>query len=242
MIGRDIKPSSVRCVIRTHLAIALALAVAGCGGLAAKSPEKDRSNDVPPQVIYRIDDHRFITLEDYENCHIGTSYYIDTRQNIRIELGRGTTENYRGRLINADPTGRNIVIPSSRPPRYWCSDRLCNMPFYYSTDSGRTFQRGAYYMRNAPDPYEDSDEYIIAVNADRLYIAKKWGERDYLVEEYPLLPGVDLRTKLPPGVFGDRFSAAKRPNYLDGLRTPSGQEYIKCDDSIRPANAPKGKK
>jgi len=241
MIGRDIKPSSVRCVIRTHLAIALALAVTGCGGLAAKSPEKERSNDVPPQVIYRIDDHRFITLEDYENCHIGTSYYNDTRQNIRIELGRGTTENYQGRLINADPTGQNIVIPSSRPPRYSCPDKGCNTSFFYSTDGGKSFQRGDYYIRNTRRPFQNSKNYIIAVNADRIYIAKD-RDGDYYVTQYPLIPGIDLRKPYPPGVRGAGFLASKRPNYLDGLRTPSGQEYIKCDDSIRPANAPKGKK
>jgi len=242
MIGRDIKPSSVRCVIRTHLAIALASAVAGCGGLPAKSPEKERGNDVPPQVIYRIDDHRFITLEDYEDCHYGTTYYNDTQQNIRTKFGRGGgIANYRGRLINADPTGRNIVVPSSYLPKGVCPDKGCSIAFIYSTNAGRTFQSGGYYMKNTQTPYIDSAKYIFAVNADRLYIAKD-RDGDYYVTQYPLIPGIDLKKPYPPGVRGAGFLASKRPNYLDGLRTPSGQEYIKCDDSIRPANAPKGEK
>lgn len=228
---------------KAYLAIGLTLAISGCSGLPGNTEKLELIDAVPPQVIYRIDDHRFITLEDYEDCHYGTTYYNDTQQNIRTKFGRGCgIANYRGRLINADPTGRNIVVPSSYLPKGVCPDKGCSIAFIYSTNAGRTFQSGGYYMKNTQTPYIDSAKYIFAVNADRLYIAKKWGERDYLVEEYPLLPGIDLRTKLPPGVFGDRFSAAKRPNYLDGLRTPSGQEYIKCDDSIRPAIAPKGKK
>jgi len=226
---------------KANLVIFLVIAVAGCGTHRATRDTDGPRYDVPPQVIYRIDDHRFISLENYKDCQVGTSYYIDTRKNIRIELGRGTTENYLGRLINADPTEQNIVVPSSRPPNYPCSDRGCSMPFYYSTDGGKSFQRGDDYMRYTWRPYQDSKNYIISVTSDRLYVAKD-RDGDYYVTQYPLIPGIDLKKPYPPGVRGAGFLASKRPNYLDGLRTPSGQEYIKCDDSIRPANAPKGKK
>ncbi len=101
-------------------------------------------------------------------------------------------------------------------------------------------------MRNTWRPYEDSANYIVVATADRIYIAKKWGSDDYSVVQYPLFPGIDFRKKYapedyPPGVRGDRFAASKRPDYLKGLRTPSGQEYLSCDDSIRPTNLPKSK-
>ncbi|MBV8157699.1 MAG: hypothetical protein JO278_08580 [Dyella sp.] len=225
----------------TILGIVIVLSVAGCAGQRPTPPDNAEPHyDVQPQVIYRIDDHRYISLENYRDCNFGTTYYNDSRQGIRFELGRGTFENYRGRLINADPSGRYLVLPSSRPPHYGCPDKGCNVSFYYSTDGGRTFQRGGYYMRNMLDPYEYSADYIVAAGADRIYIARKVGKTvdDYGVDQYPLLPGIDLRKAYPPGVRGDSFLASRRLDYLDGLRTPSGQEYLSCDDSIRPANLP----
>jgi len=221
--------------------LGLALLASGCAIPPPNQPKEEPLYDVQPQVIYRIDDHRFISLENYRDCTFGKTYYNDSQQGIHLELGRGTFENYRGRLINADPSGRNIVIPSSRPPHYGCPDKGCNVSFYYSTDGGRTFQEGDYYIRNRQDPYEYSANYIVAAGSDRIYIAEKWGSRDYSVLQYPLIPGIDLRKEYPPGVKGASFAASKRPNYLDGLRTPSGQEYIACDDSIRPTNLPKSK-
>ncbi|WP_420993835.1 T6SS immunity protein Tli3 family protein [Cupriavidus sp. 30B13] len=213
------------------------LLIAGCAVKNVNPPEVERHYDVPPQVIYRIDDHRFVSLENYADCHHGTTYYNDTRQGIRTELGEDSIENYRGRLINADPSGRYIVIPSSFPPDDACPDKGCNISFIYSTDGGRSFW-GTYYMRNSWQPFKDSADYIVAATADRIYIAKKWGSRDYSVTQYPLIPGIDLRKEYPPGVRGASFIASDRPDYLKGLRTPSGQEYLSCDDSIRPKNLP----
>ncbi|WP_420993833.1 T6SS immunity protein Tli3 family protein [Cupriavidus sp. 30B13] len=213
------------------------LLIAGCAVKNAKPPAVERHYDVQPQVIYRIDDHRFISLENYTDCHHGTTYYNDTHQGIRTELGWASKENYRGRLINADPTGQNIVIPNSTPPKFACPDKGCRVSFAYSTDGGRTF-KGEWYMSNTQTPYLDSADYIMAATADRIYIAKRWGSRDYSVTQYPLIPGIDLRKEYPPGVRGASFKASDRPDYLKGLRTPSGQEYLSCDDSIRPKNLP----
>jgi len=227
--------------IRIFSVASVAFLLAGCVSQIAPPeaylPAPIPHYDVPPQVIYRIDDHRFISLENYRNCHYGTTYYNDTRLGIRTRFGRGGgIANYRGRLINADPSGRYIVVPSSFHPKGVCPDKGCSIAFIYSTDAGRTFQSGGYYMLHSDNPYRDSADYIVAAGADRIYIAKKWGSDNYRVVQYPLVPGIDLSKRYPPGVRGDSFAASRRPDYLDGLRTPSGQEYISCDDSIRPAN------
>ncbi|WP_423194429.1 T6SS immunity protein Tli3 family protein [Cupriavidus sp. H18C2] len=222
-------------------AIAAFLAT-GCANPSSNRSDAVPSFDVPPQVIYRIDAHRYISLEDYKHCYFGTTYYNDTRLGIRTKFGRGGgIASYRGRLINADPTGRNIVVPSSYPPMGVCPDKGCNIAFIYSTDGGRSFRSGGYYMKNSRSPFEDSAQYIVAATADRIYIAEKIARDidDYWVEQYPLVSGIDLRQPLPPGIKGDYFRASRRPNYLNGLHTPSGQEYISCDDSIRPSNFPK---
>jgi len=191
--------------------------------------------DVPPQVIYRIDDHRFLTLENYSDCHHGVTYYNDTKQGIRQRLGRNGIENFQGRLINADPTGQNIVIPSSQPPERSCSDRGCTISLLYSTDGGRTFHGWAYM--NSSEPFKASANYTVAVTKNQLYVAERI-QNDAYVREFPLIPGIDLKRPYPPGVRGDSFAASSKPTYLTGLRSPSGQERFTCDASIRPANPP----
>ncbi|URF04257.1 hypothetical protein [Cupriavidus campinensis] len=195
--------------------------------------------DVPPQVIYRIDDHRFVTLENYRDCHHGVTYYNDAKQGIRQRLGRAGIENFQGRLINADPTGQNIVIPSSAPPDIGCSDRGCTTSLLYSTDSGRTFHGYAYM--NSFNPFKESRRFTIAVTQDALYVVKANmfrldSDRNPYIEKAPLYPTADLsaldRSK-GQWAFGDKA----RP-LPQGLRSPSGQERFTCDPSIRPANVP----
>lgn len=196
---------------------------------------KELPYDTPPQVIYRIDDHRYLTLEQYRDCHYGETYYNDTKQGIRKKMGRATIENFQGRLINADPTGMNVVIPSSGVPNQVCNDRGCGIVLFYSTDGGKTFG-AVYYMRNSPNPFMDSKNYAIFVTKDRLYVAKRWGVDDAYVREYPLLPGIVLGQPYPPGITGSSFASSERPGIFSQLRTPTGQDRITCDPLIKPTN------
>ena len=222
-------------IARVLLVIGISvLTLSACVSDAERSrysqPQPIPNYDVPAQVIYRIDDHRFISLENYSNCNHGDTYYNDTKEVIHKKLGRNGIENFQGRLINADPTGKNIVIPSSQPPERACSDRGCSVSLIYSTDSGRTFH-GMVYMKTF-NPFNRSKVYTIAVTSDALYVVK--GQADPYVERYPLVPDFVYGTneKLP----GDKRIEfdVKLPS---GLRTPSGQERFTCDASIRPKNS-----
>lgn len=56
----------------------------GSGGQAIRDVEID----VEPQIVYRIDDHRFFTLEKYKDCSSGgLVYYNDTNKKIKIFAG-----------------------------------------------------------------------------------------------------------------------------------------------------------
>ena len=127
--------------------------------------------DSPLQIIYRIDDHRFVTLENYRDCNYGQAYYNDTRAGIKTGLGRASIENYKGRVINSDPAGRNIAFPSGAPPHLGTSDHGVDVGLLYSTDSGRSFA-AMVYMQHSFDPFEDSKNYSVFVTKDKLYIAK----------------------------------------------------------------------
>ncbi|WP_260434359.1 hypothetical protein [Burkholderia sp. Bp9090] len=204
---------------------------------------KELPYDSPPQIIYRIDDHRFVTLERYRDCHHGETYYNDTRAGIRKYLGRGMFENFQGRLINADPTGGNIVLPLAYPEGLVCGngEKGCVVPFWYSTDGGKTFATKI-YMEHGFDAFENSKDYIVAATSDKLFIAKKYQYRmdrpeyDLSVRQYSLVRAVDPGKPHPPIFESDGAWASKRKLMPDGLRTPSGQDRITCDSSIKPTN------
>ncbi|TCW77440.1 hypothetical protein C5O80_34275 [Burkholderia sp. SRS-46] len=204
---------------------------------------KELPYDSPPQVIYRIDDHRFVTLERYRDCNHGETYYNDTHAGIRKYLGRGLFENFQGRVINGDSTGLNIVLPLAYPPNLICGngEKGCVVPFWYSTDGGKTF-RTRTYARHSFDPFEDSKRYTIAVTKDKLFVAKKYQYRmdrpdyDMHVEQYPLNPAIDLGRPYPLGFYSDSAWESKKKLMPDDLSTPSGQDRITCDPSIKPTN------
>ena len=228
-----------RGVMRSSIAtIALVIVVQGC---TAQEPKRavfrlgdfmsSRLNelpyDSPPQVIYRIDEHRFVTLEHYRDCHHGDTYYNDTRANTRKYLGRGYFENFQGRVINADPSGKNIVLPLAYPPRVICGngEKGCVMPFWYSTDGGKNFATKV-YADHSFNPSEDSKRYVFAVTRDSIFISKKISGtvNVFDTDRYPIIPNST----------GNRIEFdAKMPS---NLRTPSGQDRIACDASIKPTN------
>ncbi|KVN44444.1 hypothetical protein WT12_23345 [Burkholderia territorii] len=204
---------------------------------------KELPYDSPPQIIYRIDDHRFVTLEHYRDCYHGDSYYNDTRAGIRKYLGRGMFENFQGRIVNADLSGTNIVLPLAYPPRAFCGngEKGCAVPFWYSTDGGKTFATKV-YMDHSFNAFEDSKDYTVAATSDKLFVARKYQYRmdrpeyDLSVRQYSLGPTVDPE-KLHPGIFeSDGAWASNKKLMPDGLRTPSGQDRITCDASIKPTN------
>ena len=228
-----------RSIARLLLEIGIiVLALSACVSDAERSrysqPPPIPNYDVPAQVIYRIDDHRFISLENYSNCNHGDTYYNDTKEGIRKKLGRNGIENFQGRLINADPTGKNIAIPSSQPPERACSDRGCSVSLIYSTDSGRTFH-GMVYMKSF-DPFTRSKRYTMAVTGDALYVVEQM-DYDAFIRRFPLVKDINLTQPYPEGLHDQSAWASEEKLLPSGLRTPSGQERFTCDASIRPKNS-----
>ncbi|NBM92117.1 MULTISPECIES: T6SS immunity protein Tli3 family protein, partial [unclassified Proteus (in: enterobacteria)] len=66
----------------------------------------------PPTVIYRIDDHRFFTLEQYNERREGITYYNNTKNNIHQEILHGSACLYQGRLIWATERDDALVFPA----------------------------------------------------------------------------------------------------------------------------------
>ncbi|CAG4903093.1 T6SS immunity protein Tli3 family protein [Paraburkholderia saeva] len=190
---------------------------------------KELPYDSPPQVIYRIDDHRFMTLERYRDCYHGDTWYNDRRTHIRKYLGRAGIEGYQGVLINADPTGRNLVFPSGSPPNMATIDRGWTVELLYSTDGGKTFN-AMDYMQHSPKPFRDSADYLVAVTKDNLYVTER-SDYDMHVKRYPIELGANL-AKIEP----DSGWASNIKLMPDNLHTSTGDDRIHCDASIKPTN------
>lgn len=209
--------------------------------------------NVPPQVVYRIDDHRFVTLEGYNHC-LGYAWYNDTRTGVRTKIGLMWPTGFRGKLIIDDPTGMNVAIP--RVSRNVCGDRGCIDYLAYSTDGGRSFNWIQYDIYDHSfDPVADSDKYAVAVTKDSMYVAmfrRKYKsiygtqapvkpdaldpqDGPSITDRYPLAPGYvyGKDAKLPAGVRVQSDTVLP-----SGLRTPSGAERFTCDASINDPKAP----
>jgi hypothetical protein len=188
--------------------------------------------NAPIQVTYRIDDHRFVTLENYDRC-FGDNYYNDTRIGVHQKVWTGEPIDYRGRLVVDDRSGTNVVLPTAR--NSVCGDRGCTVKLAYSTDSGRTFN-WLPYIRNSSRPSEDSENYTIMVNRETAFVVKDKGGSDYYIVKYPLIAGYVYGSgERLPGTVEIEFNAPMPSK----LTTPSGQDRFTCDASIRSAGQPK---
>ncbi|MBP0597023.1 hypothetical protein J8I26_02845 [Herbaspirillum sp. LeCh32-8] len=222
--------------------ILLAIGLAGCASQGDMTPDLANMNilrpspDLPPQVVYRIDDHRYVSLENYDSCY-GDHYYVDTRLGLHTKIWTDNLSEYRGRLVNADPTGMNIVIPSA--PAITCRDKGCNVRLAYSTDAGRSFKYKQYM--HSFYPTKDSENYSVLVAQDGFYVVKTHeyakGKIDNRVTKFPLASGIDLEKPYPNGLHDEYLS--NKP--LPPLHTPSGQERLSCDATIRPSSLPQAK-
>jgi hypothetical protein len=90
-------------------------------------------------------------------------------------------------------------------------------------------------MPNDAYPYEDSKDYLVAVTQSKLYVAKNSGD-DGFVRSYPLFKNVSINEQDELGNAYDAEWASVRQLMPDSLRTPSGDDHIHCDGSIKPTN------
>lgn len=129
----------------------------GLGGMSgSQKVEESRKveTDAPPQIIYRIDKNRYLTLENYISCDKGGQvYYNDSQRGIKTHLGWDTDfydfsylrgnylAAYQGIIINGADNGY-LAFPGASTRQYCgsgTSETGCPVFFYFSTDYGKTF-------------------------------------------------------------------------------------------------------
>lgn len=121
---------------------------------SSQEMEERRSikTDAPVQVIYRLDENRFLTLENYISCDKGGQvYYNDNQRGIKTFLGFETDvynerfENdiaaYEGLIINGADNGY-LAFPGAVTAQYCGSGNFstgCPVFFFVSIDYGKSF-------------------------------------------------------------------------------------------------------
>jgi hypothetical protein len=145
MVGLSkVIPFSLNALTRWVCCALTAILITGCGSFAALSvgagamPVTKRPQyDSPQQVIYRVDEHRYITLENYKDCRVGgiMKWHDETRGIHEVVEEHPTWGSgvWPGRF-SMEPGGDHLMIPT-----YGCGDRSCNLFINYSNDGGRTW-------------------------------------------------------------------------------------------------------
>ncbi|MGK3144670.1 T6SS immunity protein Tli3 family protein, partial [Pantoea sp. C2G6] len=207
---------------------------AASGGMAARGVGHDFKYylfDVPPQVIYRIDDHRFFTLENYKDCgHGGLAYYHDTKKKIKEYVGGGSDSNsllkpnplmsWKGKLIYA--ASDNVMVYIERFPMM--SDRDTHSGVFLSYEIG-----GEYGKVQVGDDTDPGIGITILVTDERVYVGSQGGSRED-VYNIPAKSADEINNYNNSVRASDFVTMADWPDVL----TPSGQIRFTCDATIRP--------
>ena len=135
-------------------------------------PEKRAVQPIhnPPQVIYRIDKNRYLTLEDYSNCDDSSIYYHNDNKKIKTKLwflSRGTM-NYKGKFIWAAKNDDILALPFVRGDNDACGDPLRGCAYSIlsaSIDGGKKFSDIKFGAINS----SSSKNYTIVVTDDAIY-------------------------------------------------------------------------
>ncbi|TCS36676.1 hypothetical protein EDC30_106219 [Paucimonas lemoignei] len=175
----------------------------------------------PPQRVYSIDENRFFTFEKYESCiGNGRVFYNDTKQNIRTEITDFALGGYAGKFHHASSTDKLIVFPKAPAPNEGTCRKSCSLMIYYSTDGGRTFKN--FHPWSLSGTYRKAHEETKAM-------AVTVAEKELFVTD-----GIQTSSW--------KFESAREPDFrrvqsgpsgIPIVPTPSGQDHITCNNSIR---------
>lgn len=221
--------------------LAAALLCSGCAS-SQRYPEQKWQGypkyDVDPQVIYRIDDHRYLIMDNYPDCDYVKHYwnimgvprvfYRDDKLGISHRLGTGVAY-YRGRLIIDAPKRNTIAFPAAPVGGCTTGDRGCQDPgITYSTDAGRTWQWMPIQFIGSSRPFNPGNyiNYTISATDTAIFISRGFDSS----ERRPIGEGISYESGL------NKISEEKIKSGLPEFKgkTPSGMDRLVCDPAMKP--------
>ncbi|QPB80472.1 hypothetical protein EHE21_14255 [Proteus sp. GOKU] len=197
--------------------------------------EELRKTFKPPVIIYRIDDHRFFTLEEFNEKREGYTFYNNTQTQAHFKVYNSSACNFHGRLIWAATQDDYIAFPATASNWYGCAGRrdACQ-------SSILRYYRGELVPLITPvgnktlNPVNEMRKFTLVVTDTHFYIGKSYSsspQKESLSNlswdkyPYPTLEEVENNTSKP--------HTLEAPN--PEMKTPSGQTQFDCSDpSISP--------
>ena len=191
----------------------------------------------PPQIIYRIDDNRYFTLENYTRCENGQTFYNNKEKGIHVMVANTSGYLFKGRFFWLSTRDDYLAFPATadtNTSRCVGADKGCLNSVIVTTDGGKTLH-GVPYGGHTTSPTEVSKTYDMLVYDDGFYMIYYWdGIRDagsasvdrwkfHINEESTRLNGY-------PGVTGPKYQKSLPMDDISGVK----QTVMQCDRALEP--------
>ncbi|PLR29047.1 hypothetical protein CYR23_21730, partial [Chimaeribacter arupi] len=138
--------------------------------------EKDKNTPPPvygpPQVIYRIDDNRYFTLENYTRCEDGQTFYNNKKSNTHVKVSNGSGYLFKGRFFWLSTRDDYLAFPTTDHTNHAScmgSDKGCLNVVTVTTDGGKNLYP-VIYGSHTQDPTGDTEDYDMLVTDDGFYM------------------------------------------------------------------------
>ena len=190
----------------------------GSGGRAIRSVEID----VDPQVVYRIDDHRFFTFENYVSCSSGGFvYYNDTNKRIKKLAGiEGSDKKIQNEVSISQ---RNDVLSFIGEFIYSAEDNVIAYP-----TRNVNYKYGYYtYFISFQDINDDSKNSLMEISGANIPIIVNG---DSIITKIDNLSKYYRKYKAP--LNSGIYDAIKNEDFVIVNKSISNQFH--CDENIKP--------
>ena len=213
----------------------------GAGSLhETVTTEKDKNAPPPvygpPQIIYRIDDSRYFTLENYTRCEDGQTFYNNKKKGIHVKILDGSGYLFKGRLFWLSTRDDYLAFPATINTNYAAcmgSDKGCMNAVIVTVDGGKTLN-GAEYGGYTQDPTGDTEDYDMLVTNEGFYMieynSSKRSPSGAYALKWTFFPNEESTKKLGyPGATGPVYQPELS---IDVSRT--FQDKVQCNHQLEP--------
>lgn len=202
-------------------------------------PEKKKKQPEaygPPQIIYRIDDNRYFTLEEYTRCENGKTFYNNKAKGIHVMISPSSGYLFKGRMFWLSSRDDYLAFPVTRNNNNaTCigTDKGCLNIIAVTTDGGKKV-RLVTYGSNTQDPNGDTKYYDMLVTNDGFYLIEFSGvERivgDGYVLKWTFSPATNIANLAYPGVTGPEYQKELPIDDISNVQ----QIKMQCDRKLEP--------
>lgn len=202
--------------------------------------EKDKNAPSPvyglPQVIYRIDNNRYFTLENYTRCENGQTFYNNKEKDIHVKVLDGSGYLFKGRLFWLSIRDDYLAFPATIDTNHAAcmgADKGCMNAVIVTTDGGKTLY-GVEYGSHTQDPTGDTKDYDMLVMDEGFYLivyhSSKRSPTNAYALKWTFYPNEESAKKIGyPGVAGPVYQPELSIDVSQIL-----QEKMQCDRRLEP--------